>query len=195
MSHLLESLNLPRHTLDYILSINERPGMNDVTPSPSSAVQEPGYEEYRTRVIGTTIDDRTLLSTDYFNSFNEVVMLLGMLGDMPEVLDDIRAWTFRTYEEHFRESQLSFGPLAIEAYAKSPADVRKRFEALIVELRQTIDEACKILKPATTEDELCRLKLIATDYSNRLQNLIEMGSGIVHGAGIEIDQSAIDKIF
>ena len=28
------------------------------------------YEHFQTRVVGTTIDSGTLLSTDYFNRFN-----------------------------------------------------------------------------------------------------------------------------
>ena len=49
------------------------------------------YDAYRERVVGTTIDSFTLLSTDYFNSFNEVIMLLGMVPAMPAMLDDVRA--------------------------------------------------------------------------------------------------------
>src|SRR5258708_25682802 len=108
---------------------------------------KPMYEAYRERVIGTTIDGGTLLSTDYFNSFNEVIMLLGMVPDMPEMLQDVQAWKFRTYEEHFRESGLPFAQLAIEAYAHVPADIRQRFEATVLELRRTVEEAARTLSP------------------------------------------------
>src|SRR6266481_5092137 len=99
------------------------------------------YDEYRTRVAGTTIDDGTLLSTDYFNSFNEVIMLLGMLPDMPDMIDDIKAWRFITYEEHFRASGLPFAGLAIEAYAHVPPEVRDRFERTVEAMHATVDEA------------------------------------------------------
>jgi hypothetical protein len=135
------------------------------------------------------------LSTDYFNSFNEIVMLLGMVGDMPEVLEDIRAWTFRSYEEHFFHSGLSFGPLAIEAYAHAPADVRQRFDSLIRDLRQAIEDARMHLKPAGDEPARARLKLDAARYSSHLQGLIETGSGIVHGADMKIGQTEVDKMF
>lgn len=153
------------------------------------------YVDFRARVEGTTIDERTLLSTDYFNSFNEIVMLISMVPDAPEVLEDIRGWQFRTYEEHFQNSMLSFGPLAIEAYAHSPSDVRQRFEELIAELRRVIDEAQLKLSVGESEDAQFRLKIDAQHFSLHLQNLIEAGSGIVHGADMKIDQSEVDKLF
>ena len=44
--------------------------------------------DWRQRVKGTNICDASLLATDYLNHFNEVVMLIGMIPDMPECLDD-----------------------------------------------------------------------------------------------------------
>jgi hypothetical protein len=153
------------------------------------------YDEYRARVAGTTIDGGTLLSTDYFNSFNEVIMLLGMVPDMPDMLEEIRAWKFRTYEEHFRDSGLPFAKLAIEAYAHVPPQVRERFEQNVLEMRQTVEEACRTLHPATTETDLEKLKISAVDCSMRLQGLVDMGSAIVHGSGLTLDQGAIDDLF
>ncbi len=94
------------------------------------------FEQYRTRLAGATIDEATLLSTDYFNTFNEVVMLLGMLPEMPEMIGDIDAWQFRTYEQHFAESHLPFAALAIEAYAHVPPAIRGRFEETIAAPRK-----------------------------------------------------------
>jgi len=169
--------------------------MNEcILPHVESGTQS-GYDEYRTRVAGTTIDNRTLLSTDYFNSFNEIIMLLSMVGDAPEILDDIRAWKFRTYKEHFDESNLDFGPLAIEAYSRSPLDVRERFESLVIELCRVIDEVRKTLTPPSNDDERRQLKLNASHYSRILQSLIETGSGIVHGSDMKMDQADIDKMF
>jgi hypothetical protein len=102
------------------------------------------YDDFRTRVVATTIDGTTLLSTDYFNIFNEVTMLLGMLPDMPEMLEDIAAWRFRSYAEHFRDSGLPFAPLAIEAYAQVPPATRERFEETIAQLRARLRRASPV---------------------------------------------------
>lgn len=153
------------------------------------------YDEYRARVSGTTIDGGTLLSTDYFNSFNEVIMLLGMVPDMPEMLEEVQAWQFRTYEQHFRESGLPFASLAIEAYAHVPSQVRVRFEKTVLELRETIEEARRTLRLPANAAELDRLKLRAVDCSMRLQALVDTCSAIVHGADLKLDQNAVDDMF
>jgi len=153
------------------------------------------YEQYRARIAGTTIDGATLLSTDYFNTFNEVVMLLGMLPEMPEMIGDIDAWRFRTYEEHFAECRLPFAALAVEAYAYVPPAVRDRFEETIAEMRDTVDEARGALGPLAANAESDRFKLSALAYSTRLQGLIDTRSSIVHGTDQTSDQSAIDAMF
>jgi hypothetical protein len=153
------------------------------------------YDEYRTRVAGTTIDDGTLLSTDYFNSFNEVIMLLGMLPEMPEMIDDIKAWHFITYEEHFRASGLPFAKLAIEAYAHVPPAVRERFESTLAEMHGTVDEARETLAELAGPATLDHFKHSAVEYSMRLQGLVDTASAIVHGAGETSDQAAIDAMF
>jgi hypothetical protein len=118
-----------------------------------------------------------------------------MIPDMPDMLEEIKAWKFRTYEEHFRESGLPFAGLAIEAYAHVPSKVRERFEHNLLEMRQVVEEACRTLKPATNETELEKLKLSAVDCSMRLQGLVDLGSAIVHGDGRTLDQSAVDDLF
>jgi hypothetical protein len=153
------------------------------------------YDYFRTRVAGTTIDGATLLSTDYFNIFNEVTMLLGMLPDMPEMIEDIDAWQFRSYAEHFRDSGLPFAPLAIEAYAEVPPAIRARFEETVARLRATIDEARETLSRLAREPDRERFKLAALDYAACLQSLLDTGSAIVHGADEVSDQGAIDAMF
>ena len=153
------------------------------------------YDELRARVAGTTIDAGTLLSTDYFNSINEVIMLLGMIPDMPEMIADVQGWKFRSYEEHFRESGLAFAPLAIEAYAHVPAETLMSFEQVLQEMRDTIDEARTRLAEQDAAGETEKLKLSATDYSVRLQRLVDAGSAVVHGTGNTSVQDEIDKMF
>jgi len=153
------------------------------------------YEHFQARVAGTTIDGGTLLSTDYFNNFNEVIMLLGMLTEMPEMIGDIDAWQFRTYEQHFAESCLPFAALAIEAYAHVPPAIRGRFEETIAEMHDTVDEARGALGPLAAKADPDRFKLSVLAYAARLKGLIDTGSSIVHGTDQISDQSAIDAMF
>lgn len=158
-------------------------------------------DQYRALVQNTTIDDRTLLSTDYFNHFNEVIMLLSMLGDMPDMLEEIRNWKPKTYSQHFEDSGLGFAPLAIEAYSHVPPEYRVPFDKTVEELNATIAEAVTALDAVQHDPEM--LKFLADDYWQRLQRLVDRGSAIVHGSitghgvddGVTLDQSAIDDLF
>jgi len=154
---------------------------------------------FRQRVRDTTIDDRTLLSTDYFNHFNEVIMLLSMVGDMPDMLDEITAWTPKTYKQHFEDSGLAFAPLAIEAYDVVPSEYRVPFDETVNEMNSLIVEAVATLSPMRDDPEM--LGFTAADYWQRLQALVDRGSAIVHGSvgdsnpAATLDQSQIDDLF
>ncbi|MDP6344006.1 MAG: hypothetical protein QF491_10780, partial [Alphaproteobacteria bacterium] len=61
----------------------------------------------RDRLAGTNVNQDTFLATDYLNHFNEIVMLLEMVPDMPEILDEAKEWQPKSYAAHFRDSGLS----------------------------------------------------------------------------------------
>jgi hypothetical protein len=153
------------------------------------------YDEYRIRVAGTTIDGTTLLSTDYFNLFNEFIMILAILPDMPEMIAEIGAWQFRSYAEHFHASGLPFAALAIDAYAHVPPVIRERFEQTVAQMHATIEEARQVLAVLAIEPGLDRFKTRTLDYAMRLQGFVDTGSAIVHGADEVSDQNAIDAMF
>ena len=69
-------------------------------------------EEFRASLEGTCISPQTFLANDYLNNYNEVVMLLEMVPDIPEVLEDLKDWTPVTYIEHFENSGLLENQLA-----------------------------------------------------------------------------------
>lgn len=152
-------------------------------------------EIYRERIVGTNIDQRSLLSTDYFNHFNEVVMMLGMVGDMPEILDDIDKWDFKTYREHFMESGLGFAPLAIECYEAAPAELRERFEKIATQMSMLIVETRLKLRGAMEAGEMDRFKDMAQLHSMELQGMIDDGAAVVHGYTASLDQAKIDAMF
>src|SRR5471032_3610958 len=62
------------------------------------------------------INPRTGLATDYLNHFNEAIMLLEMIPDMPECAEDFLGWQPLSYREHFTASHFRARELAIEAY-------------------------------------------------------------------------------
>jgi len=152
-------------------------------------------EEFQERIQGTNIDPGSLLSTDYFNHFNEVVMMLSMLPDMPEMLDDVDGWDFKTYREHFQTSGLGFADLAIEAYEAAPPDVRDRFEKIAVQMSMLVVETRLKLRQALEAGEMDRFKDMAMLHSMELQGMIDDGASVVHGRSHTADQDKIDSMF
>jgi hypothetical protein len=135
------------------------------------------------------------LSTDYFNLFNEVIMLLGMLPDMPDLIDEVVAWQFKTYAQHFAESGLAIAPLAIDAYPHAPAAARALFEENIDKMRALVDAAKQALQDNLAAGDAGQVAGTAVFYSKALQLLVDAGSAIVHGRDRVLDQSAIDDLF
>src|SRR5580698_8056554 len=74
------------------------------------------------------INPRTGLATDYLNLFNEAVMLLEMIPDMPECAEDFLAWQPLSYAEHFTATNFRARDLVIEAYETCDADIRTAFD-------------------------------------------------------------------
>src|SRR3979411_3502933 len=76
------------------------------------------------RLRAANINPRTGLATDYLNHFNEAIMLLEMVPDMPECAEDFLTWTPLSYAEHFWASNFKARDLAIEAYELSDAKTK-----------------------------------------------------------------------
>ena len=51
----------------------------------------PEYLDLKARAAASNLDSDTLLATDYLNHFNEIVMLLEMVPDMPEIMEEVKA--------------------------------------------------------------------------------------------------------
>lgn len=142
---------------------------------------------------GRNINPETLLATDYLNHFNEVVMLIDMAADMPDVVEDIQAWAPATYAEHFRRSAFRDKELAILAYDNAPATHRAPFDAIVEQADQVAVKAGAELARAHEAGDPA-LGEIAARHAGTLRRLISMASGIINGHGARIDQTEIDAI-
>lgn len=147
---------------------------------------------WRERVRGTNISGKTLLATDYLNHFNEIVMLVEMVPDMPAMIEECRAWRPKGYQEHFRDSGFSEKELAIEAYRHVPAKFREPFEATIAQMdevvRFTLERLAKVEE--TGVDERLRFDCMASVAM--MQKIIQVANGIIHGNAHVMQQSEID---
>src|ERR1700710_277326 len=88
----------------------------------------PQDEARAARLRAANINPRTGLATDYLNHFNEAIMLLEMIPDMPECTEDFLLWYPLSYREHFMASNFKARDLPIEAYESADEHIRIEFD-------------------------------------------------------------------
>lgn len=150
------------------------------------------FAVWRDKVGGTNISDKTLLATDYLNHFNEIVMLIEMIPDMPDMLEECRLWQPKTYQEHFRDSGFSDKALAIEAYEHVPAKFRKPFEDTIAQMAQVVDRTLERVDHDLQGGDPDRLRENCRQSVEVLHRIIQVANGIIHGTAHVMEQAEID---
>ncbi|MEK9722187.1 MAG: hypothetical protein VW405_01720 [Rhodospirillaceae bacterium] len=152
------------------------------------------YEAIREKAAGSNLDPKTLLATDYLNHFNEIVMLLEMIPDMPDILEDAKEWQPKSYKAHFEDSTIADKELAIEAYDVVPAIYRAPFEHTIEQINTTIRSTIEQLERDLKVGNMDALRENATTLSRIIQRLMDTASAIIHGSAATLDQSEVDNI-
>lgn len=151
------------------------------------------YESYQDLVQGTNINVKTLLATDYLNHFNEIIMLVDMISDMPECIDDIAAWTPKSYQEHFQESGFSDKDLAVAAYEYVPKIYRTSFEHIVSQLNKLVLQVALRLTEAAAVDDHKDIAAVAL-FGPELRMLVEKAGAVINGESEGTDQADIDAM-
>lgn len=133
-------------------------------------------------MAGTTVNDVTLLSTDYCNHLGEVVMLFSMVADMPVLIEDVKSWRPKSYADHFRDSGLSIGPLAIQSYDVCEAKYRRPFDAEVAAFNDRVASGCAELVSVIESGDSDRIGFFANDLSQELQKIMDRIAAIANGA-------------
>lgn len=144
------------------------------TARPTSAVDPARAEQLR----ASNINPRTGLATDYLNHFNEAVMLLEMIPDMPECAEDFLAWSPLSYAEHFTASNFKARDLAIEAYDTADPTIRGPFDDLtktMTEILLAVSSAMREVAQDTTRSKL------AEQAANWVKPLVAQAGGVING--------------
>lgn len=143
---------------------------------------------------GKNINQTTLLATDYLNHFNEIIMVLELLPDMPDCLEEAQAWAPKSYAEHFRDSSFADKELAILAYENAPAEHRQPFDRVVASMDALIAKGLADITAAVTAGDGDRLRTLVETVTGKLRRLIDMASAIIHGNQHTMDQGEIDRI-
>lgn len=168
--------------------------MDDSYPTKSAAWDETRYQEIQARARGSNLDSVTLLATDYLNHFNEIVMLLEMVPDMPEILDDAKEWQPKAYVDHFLTSTIADRELAVEAYPLVPPMYKEPFEQTVGLINALIASTVERLDAEVATGEVERVRESARSLSRNIQRLMDSASAIMHGTTKTLAQSDIDQL-
>jgi hypothetical protein len=112
-----------------------------------SPMLSPGHDDASTtresnpsvlHLAETNINPLTGLATDYLNHFNEAIMLLEMLVEMPDCREDFFSWKPITYSQHFAASKFKDRDIAIAAYEAAEPARRKRLETLAEAMNEIV---------------------------------------------------------
>jgi len=154
----------------------------------------PSPEDLRTRLSGTNISADTLLATDYLNHFNEIIMMLELVADMPEMLDDAKSWKPLGYVDHFRFSQFAERDLAIEVYGLIPEPRRRLFEDSVALAHARVAGAVTELDEAIKQGDAGMVRHRCGAIARDLHHLVDNISVIIHGGAVALDQPDIDGL-
>lgn len=154
-------------------------------------------------VKGTNINEETLLATDYLNHFNEVIMLLELVPDMPECLDDVKEWQPKSYEDHFAQSNFSDKELAVLAYENAPVGYRVPFDETTSQINDKVKQSIVDIEDVQKNGADDHLRDLVSTTTRDIQLLMDRSSAIINGdfekadeqEAITLDQNDIDALF
>ena len=124
------------------------------------------------------INPRTGLATDYLNHFNEAVMLLEMIPDIPECADDFLEWHPLSYAEHFTASNFKARDLAISAYEQADPAIRAEFDQLTNTMTSILTAVGAAMREASQDKTRARLAEQAIHW---VKPLVMAAGGVING--------------
>jgi hypothetical protein len=138
------------------------------------------------RLAAANINPNTGLATDYLNHFNEAIMLLEMVPELPDCIEDLNTWQPLSYTEHFQASNFKDRELAIEAYHLADPRLRDRLD----ELSNVMNAMLVSTSEAMNRSTPAHAAALAVGTVSRLKHMVAQAGAVIHGAGAAIVESA-----
>jgi hypothetical protein len=153
------------------------PAANPVQSAPTTTANNAARAEL---LRAANINPRTGLATDYLNHFNEAVMLLEMVPDMPECAEDFLGWKPLSYAEHFTASNFKARDLAIEAYDTADQRIRAEFDSITTAITSILTAVGEAMQNAQQDKTRAKLAQQATGW---VKPLVMQAGGVINGDG------------
>jgi hypothetical protein len=163
-------------TLERMISTTAKSARSDREMSSAPAP----VEKARAALLrAANINPRTGLATDYLNHFNEAIMLLEMIPDMPECAADFLGWQPLSYREHFTASNFKARDLAISAYEAADASIRAEFDNITDAMTSILKAVGAAMREAKQDKTRAMLAEQATGW---VKPLVAQAGGIINGS-------------
>ena len=147
----------------------------------------PDAEARAALLRAANINPRTGLATDYLNHFNEAIMMLEMIPDIPDCAEDFLAWYPLSYAEHFTLSNFKARDLAIEAYESADARIRAEFDNITSTMTSILTAVGTAMREVRQDRTRATLAEQATGW---VKPLVALAGGIING-GSDADVETI----
>jgi len=145
---------------------------------PTPRQTSPDDEARMARLRAANINPRTGLATDYLNHFNEAVMLLEMIPNMPECAEEFLRWRPLSYAEHFTASSFRARELAISAYDSADAHTRAEFDNITGAMSSILTAVGEAMREVKEDESRARLAEQATGW---VKPLVALAGAIING--------------
>jgi hypothetical protein len=151
-----------------------RPSSSEPIPQRSASIDPARAEVLK----AANINPRTGLATDYLNHFNEAVMLLEMIPDIPDCTQDFLQWHPLSYAEHFTASNFAARDLAIEAYEAADVGLRAEFDNITGTMTAILTAVHDAMREAQQDSTRAKLALQAAGW---VKPLVSAAGGVING--------------
>jgi hypothetical protein len=162
---------MPMSALHETPPAGEERDLSDTTLSDDAAARA-------RRLLEANINPRTGLATDYLNHFNEAIMLLEMIPDIPECFEDFLDWRPMTYCEHFAASNFKARELAISAYEESDPAVRAEFDEITTAMTSILTTVGDAMRQVRHDESRTAL---AEQAAGWVKPLVTLAGSVING--------------
>lgn len=141
-------------------------------------------------LVNANINPNTGLATDYLNHFNEAIMLLEMIPDMPECAGEFLDWQPATYRQHFTASNFKGRELAINAYDSADAAIRTEFDNITGTMTSILSAVGAAMRDAKHDKTRA---ILAQQAAGWVKPLVTLAGSMINGSGNDADVDLIMK--
>lgn len=150
--------------------------------------------EFSALLDGTNINPETFLATDFLNNLNELIMLIGLAADMPDIVEEIREWQPLSYADHFAHSGFPHPELAIAGWHRAQPARRAALEQLVDGIAGQIDATVERFEICLGMGDRSAFADLCNQTRNRLMVLHDWGAGVIQGADA-LNVAEVDALF